>query len=134
MDESVREFVRSRAGHRCEYCLLPQHVGASIRFHIEHIRSQQHGGNDQPDNLALACPNCNWNKGPNISGIDPETGAIVPLYNPRTDRWEQHFALLNIQIVGRTPFGRATVGLLRMNAPERLEVRQRLVQRGEFNV
>jgi hypothetical protein len=132
MDESLRQFVRERAGQRCEYCHLPQHVGNSIRFHIEHIRPRQHGGNDEPDNLALACPNCNWTKGVNLTAIDPETDAVVPLFNPRTDTWQEHFTPASLQIEGLTPAGRATVRLLRMNAPERMEVRQTLVRRGEL--
>jgi hypothetical protein len=131
MDETVRELVRARAGHLCEYCRLPQHVGASIRFHIEHIRSQQHGGTDDLDNLGLACPNCNWNKGPNLSAIDPVTNDVVPLFNPRTDSWSDHFRFEDVRIVGRTPVGRATVRLLRMNAPYRIEVRHELDSHGE---
>jgi hypothetical protein len=65
VDERIRQLVRERAGLRCEYCRLAQAAASSIRFHIEHIRPPQHGGSDQLDNLALACPNCNWNKGPN---------------------------------------------------------------------
>ena len=134
MDESLRQLVRARAGDRCEYCRLPQHVGASIRFHIEHVRPKQHGGDTHAANLALACPNCNWNKGPNLSAIDPESGSVVPLFHPRVDSWEHHFAHTNLQIVGLTPTGRATVALLRMNAPDRVEVRRELAQRGELDL
>src|SRR5437016_5238040 len=90
---------------------VPFHAGSSIRFHIEHIRSQQHEGGDHPDNLALACPNCNWNKGPNIAAVDPETQTVVPLFNPRTDRWQDNFALFGVRIEGSTAIGRATVRL-----------------------
>jgi hypothetical protein len=45
----------------------------------------QHGGGDDADNLALACPDCNLRKGPNLTGIDPETGAVVRLFHPRRD-------------------------------------------------
>jgi len=132
MDELVRDFVRSRANDRCEYCLLPQSIGSSIRFHIEHIRSRQHGGTDHPDNLALACPNCNWYKGPNIAGVDPETSSLAPLFDPRIEKWHDHFKLFSIRIEGQTPSGRATVELLRMNAPERIDVRRRLIELGQF--
>jgi len=134
MDESVRQFVRERAGQRCEYCHLPQHVGASIHFHIDHIRPQQHGGGDEPENLATACPNCNWGKSCNLSAVDPVTDAVVPLFNPRTDSWHEHFALVDLQIVGLTPTGRATVRLLRMNTPDRVEVRHELALRGELDM
>lgn len=32
IDEALREFVRRRAGDRCEYCRLPQHA-VDGRFH-----------------------------------------------------------------------------------------------------
>ncbi len=54
MDAALREFVRRRAGDRCEYCRLPQHA-VDGRFHVEHIVAQQHRQDDRPANLALAC-------------------------------------------------------------------------------
>lgn len=133
MDESVRQRVRERAGNRCEYCRLPQDEGAAIRFHIEHIRSRQHGGSDDLENLALACPNCNWAKGPNMTAIDPESDILLPLFNPRLDRWLDHFALKSLEIVGLTSIGRATARLLRMNDPPRIELRRELDSRGELD-
>ena len=132
MDESVRHLVRERAGDRCEYCRLPQRIGSAIRFHVEHVRPRQHGGTDQLENLALACPTCNWRKGPNLSAVDPETDGLSPLFNPRTDLWKDHFALVGVEIVGLTTTGRATVRLLRLNDPEHLEVRRELDAQGEL--
>jgi hypothetical protein len=134
MEESVRQLVRERAGNRCEYFRLPQQAGATIRFHIEHIRPRQHGGNDDPENLALACPTCNWNKGPNMSAVDPETDFLSPLFNPRSEFWRDHFALAGAEIVGLTIVGRATVRLMRMNDPEYVEVRRELELRGELDI
>ncbi|WP_410001711.1 HNH endonuclease [Singulisphaera sp. GP187] len=55
-----------------------------IGFHIEHITAKQHGGSDEPENLCVACGRCNSHKkGPNLTGIDPDTGRIEPLFNPR---------------------------------------------------
>jgi hypothetical protein len=109
-----------------------RNISASILFHVEHVRAKQHGGTERLDNLALACPNCNWNKGANISAVDPVSDAVVMLFNPRTDSWSDHFAFEHIRIVGRTAIGRATVGLLRLNEPHRLEVREELALRGEL--
>jgi HNH endonuclease len=134
MDELVRQLVRERAGNRCEYCRLSQQAGATIRFHIEHIRPRQHGGSDDPENLALACPACNWRKGPNMSAVDPETDRLTPLYNPRSARWSKHFEMVDAEIVGLTDVGRATLKLLRMNDPEYVEVRRELNSRGELDV
>jgi hypothetical protein len=83
MDEAIRQLVCDRAGNRCEYCLLPQKYAPVVRFHVEHIRARQHGGDDAPANRALACPHCNRFKGPNLTSFDPETDALVPLFNPR---------------------------------------------------
>ena len=134
MDDAIRHLVRDRAGHRCEDCLLPQKYAVVVRFHIEHIRARQHGGDNDPANLALACPHCNRFKGPNLTSFDPETDELVPLFNPRVQSWHEHFALDDVMLVGLTPIGRATVQLLHMNAEDRLKVRAALKERGELDI
>ena len=124
MDRGLREAVRKRAGDACEYCHMPQEATPLISFHVEHIVSKQHGGTDDPNELALACDRCNAYKGPNLTSIDPETGTVVPLFHPRRDTWGGHFAVRSGHIVGLTPTGRATVRLLNMNAPRRVELRE----------
>ena len=74
--------------------------------------------------LALACDRCNAYKGPNLTSIDPDSNAIVPLFNPREDTWGDHFAVRGGRLTGLTPKGRATVRLLNMNAPRRVELRE----------
>jgi hypothetical protein len=131
MDNALRLLVRRRSGDICEYCRLPQAASPIVQFHIEHIIARQHGGRDESENLALACNFCNFRKGPNIAGIDPETGRLVPLFHPRQHRWSEHFAWKGMQIVGQTPIGRATVDLLAMNQWERVEIRENLQSLGE---
>lgn len=126
IDRTVRAFVRARAEERCEYCLLPQDLVPLVRFHVEHILPRKHGGSDDTDNLALACFHCNLHKGPNLTGIDPESGDIVALFDPRRAIWEEHFAQDGVFIVGLTPTGRATVRVMSMNAPTRIELRTEL--------
>lgn len=92
MDPALRERVRTRAGQRCEYCRLHQRYAPFVSFHIEHIVPRQHGGSDDPSNLALACHRCNLHKGPNLTGIDPESGQVVQLFNPR-DSVDPNFGL-----------------------------------------
>src|SRR5436190_22623817 len=123
MDAAVRQLVRTRAGERCEYCRLPQAAVSLIAFHVEHIIPRQHDGSDDPANLAYACPWCNRAKGPNLSGRDVETQTVVPLFNPRTQFWAEHFAFRGPLILGLTPVGRATVRVLAMNRADLLEVR-----------
>jgi hypothetical protein len=120
---SLREFVRRRADDRCEYCGIRQESDPFFTFHVEHIVAKQHGGATLEANLALSCHHCNLHKGPNLSGIDPLTGAVVQLYNPRTAPWTEHFALRQGAVGGRTPVGRATAALLNMNSPPRVRLR-----------
>ena len=127
----ARELVRRRAARRCEYCLLRQEH-SRLAHHIEHIVARQHGGSDEPHNLALACHRCNLKKGPNLTGIDPLTNLVVAIYTPRRDRWDDHFRVLGARIEGATATGRATVQVLAMNDARRLDLRQELLMRGEF--
>lgn len=127
MDAATRILVRTRARDSCEYCLLPQDA-CSLKHHIEHIVPRQHGGSDDPGNLALACHRCNLRKGPNLTGIDPVTGEIVPLFDPRRNRWSDHFRLLSPVIEGLSPMGRTTIKLLSMNDARRIERRELLAQ------
>ncbi len=130
MDAATRELVRQRAGNRCEYCLLRQEQ-SGLSHHIEHIVAKQHGGSDDPGNLALACNRCNASKGPNLTGIDAASNEVVSLFHPRWDVWTDHFEFSGPRIAGLTPTGRATVSVLAMNDERRVERRAELLARGE---
>jgi len=117
--------VRERAKGVCEYCRLPQAV-YRLNFQIDHIVAEQHRGKTQLGNLCLACPRCNKNKGPNISGIDYKTRQLTPLFNPRRDRWDHHFAWRGSRLKGLTPVGRVTIEVLGINQPEAVKVRREL--------
>jgi len=132
VSDALRQQVRERAGQRCEYCRLPDSLPPLESFHIEHIVARQHGGETVLDNLAWACHRCNRHKGPNLTGIDPITKDIVPLFHPRRLIWTGHFSLRGIELIGLTPSGRATVVLLQMNAARRLERRGELIRLGWF--
>jgi hypothetical protein len=136
--QDLIQQVRRRAGERCEYCRIPQ---AAFRrpFHIEHIVAKQHGGLTDLDNLALACWHCNLKKGPNLAGVDPETGSLVALFHPRKDTWADHFAIRieilvprGIEIRGLTPVGRATIQVLGLNDKMRRLLRHQLWQEGLY--
>ena len=124
--------MRERAGHRCEYCRLPDVLPQTLRFHLEHVVSRQHGGPTALDNLAWSCHRCNERKGPNLSAVDPDTSGLVRLFHPRQDKWEEHFVLIGLNITGLTARGRATVWLLEMNSEERLRWRTALKRYGLF--
>ena len=113
----------------CEYCHLPQ-AASPMPFVTDHIIAKQHGGGDEIANLALSCPKCNLYKGPNIAGLDPMTGALSPLFNPRRDRWSEHFQWNSERIIGLSLVGRTTTSLLRMNDESRLALRKTLLAEG----
>jgi hypothetical protein len=124
VDEELRNFVLARANGRCEYCTIRQQDDQVFRFAVDRIISGQHGGTYTRENTALACHNCNRKKGPNIASVPPDSPrVIVPLFNPRTDVWTEHFEFRGPVIVGLTPSGKATVALLDMNAPAKLRLR-----------
>jgi len=108
MDAATRDLVRRRAGERCEYCRLHQNNNELVH-HVEHIVAKQHGGSDDLTNLALACHRWNFHKGPNLTGIDPRTGQVAPLFHPRRDHWSEHFVFMGPRIEGIGAIGRATV-------------------------
>ena len=113
MDEATRQLVRTRAAGRCEYCRSYQDDEPFARFQTEHVVARQHGGSDDESNLALACPHCNLHKGPNLAGLDPFDDTLTPLFNPRTQRWEDHFARRGPLIMGQSAVGRTTFSVVR---------------------
>ncbi len=123
ISESTKALVRERAGNRCEYCHLHQDESPLATLHIEHIIPIKHGGSDDLENLALACIDCNLHKGPNLTGIDPETEEITQLFHPRNHRWADHFQWEGIYIVGKTAIGRTSVRVLNMNSEDQLVLR-----------
>ena len=129
-DATRREVIR-RAGERCEYCRLP--VSAmNVPPHVDHVRARQHRGSENAGNLALTCDRCNLHKGTNLTGVDPETDQIAPLFNPRTMTWDEHFSVVGAGVLGLTPEGRTTAELLAMNARNRLNVRALLAETGDW--
>lgn len=132
MTEALRALIVARAGNRCEYCGAPGYIGTQ-RLSIEHIRPQSAGGGDEEDNLALACQGCNNHKYIKVTALDPETGISVPLFHPRQDIWGEHFSWSEdeLEVVGLTPTGRATVEALQLNRDELKRFRRVLIPAGE---
>ncbi|MBF0202802.1 MAG: HNH endonuclease [Desulfamplus sp.] len=127
----LRSFIAERAGGRCEYCLLPQALSLH-RHEPDHIVPIQHGGNTDEENLALACMRCNRFKGPNVGSFDPETGNLVPFFNPRNREWTDHFRIDNAVIVPLTPEARVTVKIFRLNDEDRVTERKSMIEAGLF--
>jgi hypothetical protein len=101
---------------------------------IDHIRAKKHHGPTTLLNTCLACAYCNAAKGSNPAGFDPESGELVPLFNPRADVWAEHFAWDGPQLLGLTAVARATIDVLNVNAPERVEHRRLLLAAGDWSI
>ena len=127
----MRRFVAERAAYRCEYCLLKEDDSYSSH-QIDHIISRKHGGQSDSENLAYACLRCNAWKGSDVGSVDPETGAFASLFNPRRQRWDDHFVLRVAVIEPLTAEGKATARLLKLNLDKRVVERQLLAAVGRY--
>ncbi|AFZ60706.1 HNH endonuclease [Anabaena cylindrica FACHB-243] len=117
VNDATRKLVRERAKFLCEYCHSLEEASAAL-FAIDHIIPQSiSGSSDDPDNLALACQRCNGYRYNFTTGIDPETKEIIPIFNPRKQKWSDHFiwSLDSLKIIGITPTERATCNRLDLN-------------------
>ena len=127
---ALRDAVRTRAEHACEYCRFPE-AFAEFRFVIDHVIARQHKGRSTLDNLALSCPFCNYHKGPNLVGIDSRMRRMFRLFNPRSDAWADHFRWKNALIVPKTAIGRVTVEVPQMNHAHQVDLRLMLILEGK---
>jgi hypothetical protein len=124
LSDTVRQQVFVRAEYRCEYCLTSRRV-IGMPLVVDHVCPKTLGGSDALDNLCAACYRCNEYKGARTHGLDPVTGELVLLFNPRIQRWREHLAWANggTHIVSLTATGRATVVALRLNNEYVVEAR-----------
>jgi len=119
----LRRLVVERAANRCEYCHLSQ-LGQEATFHVDHVTPVAARGKTVVKNLALACVSCSLRKAARETAIDPETDHEVALFNPRRDRWSDHFRWEGVYLVGLSASGRATIHALSMNRPLILAIRE----------
>ena len=132
ISSEIRQAIAARAGHRCEYCRLPDRLQAG-GFELDHVLPAARGGLRTFDNLAYACPHCNDRKWAHVEALDPATNKMTPLFDPRTDRWEDHFEWSQVrpfEIDGKTPTGHATIARLQLNHPDLLQIRRELARLG----
>jgi hypothetical protein len=128
---ALRRLVALRAEGVCEYCLIHE-SDTFAGSEVEHIISVKHGGLTEADNLAWACMSCNRHKGTDIASIARSSGRLVPLFNPRVDRWIEHFRLRGATIEPLTEVGEVTVAVLSLNDPDRVMERVLLIAAGRF--
>jgi len=130
ISQQLRREIRNRANGRCEYCQIPETL-LLAGCEVDHIISRKHGGATELSNLALSCARCNRAKGTDISSIHAGSGALVRLFNPRVDRWDEHFVMDGARIIGLTPIGEVTAALLRFNDDERIVECRLFLQAGD---
>jgi hypothetical protein len=128
---ALRRLVALRAEGLCEYCLIHEH-DTYFGCQVEHVIAEKHGGATVSDNLAYACTLCNRFKGSDLGSVSPATGQLVRFFNPRTDRWSDHFRLDGAEIVPLTETGAVTVRILAMNHHDRVAERQTLGAEGRY--
>ena len=118
----LRRLVVARARRRCEYCGIREE-DTYFGCEVDHIISEKHGGLTDESNPALACVACNRAKGSDVATL-AEDGSLVELFHPRRHRWAEHFVVHGVMFLGLTVIGKATIRLLKLNAPERLAERE----------
>lgn len=127
--DKIRDFVAKRANSCCEYCLIHSD-DMFLAFEIDHIIPIKHGGKNDIENLAYACPHCNQHKGTDFATITK--GDIIPLFNPRKEIWQEHFETENGEIISKTQIGEATLKIFKFNKPDLLILRRILHEVGRY--
>jgi hypothetical protein len=103
------------------------HLGCQV----DHVVSEKHGGATEADNLAFSCALCNRAKGTDL-GSRTVAGEFVRFFNPRADRWEDHFHLQGSMFAPKTAIGEVTIKILQLNATERIMERDLLMRIGRY--
>lgn len=131
ISNALREEVILRASHCCEYC-KSQDKYSPTSFTIDHIIPESLDGDSDSANLAYACFLCNRLKSNKIKVFDDLSEKWVPLYNPRRDNWNDHFAWNEdaTLIIGTTIIGRCTVKELKLNREKLIEYRNCIIPFG----
>jgi hypothetical protein len=128
---NLRARVRDRARGYCEYCRIEE-ASTGHEFTLDHVAPESRGGLTSPENLAYACIGCNVRKSNRTGAPDPIDGEIAPLFNPRIQRWRDHFCWSadTRLVLGLTPIGRATVVALSLNRPLLIRYRTLMIKNG----
>jgi hypothetical protein len=122
----LRQTVADRANLLCEYCLIAE-PDTFYGCEVDQIISLKHGGSSDPDNLAYSCAVCNRAKGSDIGSVSTN-GEFCRFFNPRADRWAEHFRLDAAVIRPLTVIGEVTARILGFNDSVRLREREEMVR------
>lgn len=110
VSEALRQTILAEGHWHCGYCLSAE-ILTGIPLTLDHLIPVAAGGPATQDNLWPACRPCNENKGAQTQALDPLTGRLATIFNPRTQLWQEHFRWEEdgARMVGLTATGRATV-------------------------
>lgn len=131
ISEKLKELVAKRAGHVCEYCLVHED-DLVFGCQIDHILSIKHGGETVHENLGYSSLVDNMNKGSDLGSVLPPNNKLIRFFNPRSDKWNEHFEHADGFIKPKTKIGEVTARILQFNAPERVQRRQLLLSAGKY--
>ena len=127
----LRRRVQQRGQGLCEYCRsCMDYTGHA--FTVDHVLPTSRGGSDDLNNLCFCCFWCNNYKHSRTHALDVRTDRVAPLFNPRMDKWNDHFrwSSTSTRIVGRTAIGRVTIRMLRLNRLSLVRARKVWVRHG----
>jgi hypothetical protein len=131
VSSELRRLVAERADYLCEFCLIAEE-DTYFGCEVDHIISVKHDGATEAENLAYACVFCNRHKGSDIASLSQQTGSLVRFYNPRIDRWADHFMLDGVYIRTMSEIGEVTARILRFNDSEQILEREALNAMGRY--
>ena len=125
-------MVELLAGGRCEYCKSLEKYRSSI-YETDYILPFSKGGKAELENLARSCRNCNSDKHYKTHALDPVSNQLVSLFHPRLQKWSDHFVWSadTLEMLGKTPTGRATIAALKLNRIETINLRRLTLSVGE---
>ncbi len=129
--KELRRLVAERSNYLCEYCLISEddtHMGCEV----DHIISLKHSGTTDSDNLAYACFFCNRYKGSDIGSVLTQSNKFVRFYNPRKDRWSEHFRTDGSLIRPLSEIGEVTARILGFNSNDRIIEREYLISAARY--
>lgn len=130
INAELRQTIADRANLSCEYCLIAE-ADTFYGCQVDHVISLKHGGSSDADNLAYACALCNRAKGSDVGSI-ASSGEFTRFFNPRTDRWPDHFRLEGATIRPLTLIGEVTARIFGFNDSTRLHEREEMIRFGKY--
>ncbi len=131
ISRELRRLVADRADYSCEYYLIHEQDTA-FGCAIDHTISLKHGGTSTQENLVYACVVYNRYKESDVGSILLQTQDFIRFFNPRRDRWHEHFQLNNALLELTSSIGEVTARILGFNHDDRLEERQMLINFGRY--